>query len=66
MADSFLNRSVVTSSNFGDSSDDEYWLSKSPLERIAAIQINRRAAYGDYRASARLQRVLEIAQRTRR
>jgi hypothetical protein len=65
MAELKIDRSVITLSHLGDRSDDEYWQSKSPMERIAAIQTNRQAAYGESDASARLQRILEITQQTR-
>lgn len=64
MAELKVDRSVVSISSFNDRSDDEYWHSRSPSERLSAIQTNRQAAYGESEATARLQRVLEIAQRT--
>jgi hypothetical protein len=63
MAELKVDRNTLTISTFDSKSDDEYWWSRTPAERIAAIQINRQAAYGESRASARLQRVLEVAQR---
>jgi len=42
--------------------DKRYWMSKSPLERIEAIEINRRMVYGQDQATFRLQRVFEIAE----
>ena len=43
-----------------DSADREYWLSRSPEERLEHLETLRRITYG-YSADARLQRVLEIA-----
>jgi hypothetical protein len=45
--------------------DDElaYWLSKSPADRIAAIELIRRTLYGYDESTARLQRVFEVAER---
>jgi hypothetical protein len=43
---------------------DEKWLSKSPAERLEAMEIMRQIIYGYDPASIRLQRVLTIAQRT--
>ena len=40
--------------------DTAYWLSKTPEERIAAIELTRQILYGYEPATARLQRVLEI------
>ena len=42
-----------------------YWLARTPLERLKQVEILRRINYG-HRASARLQRVLEITERQRR
>lgn len=39
----------------------EYWLSKSPEERIEAVEILRRQMYGN---TTRLQRVARIIQRS--
>jgi len=47
---------------FEPSDDKEYWLSKTPQERLEAVEIMRRIIYGD-EAAKRLQRVFEIAQR---
>ena len=46
-----------------DDIDEEkrYWMSKSPLERIEAIEINRRMIYGQDQVTSRLQRFLEVA-----
>ena len=45
-----------------DREDKEYWLSKSPYERLQHIELLRRINYGSD-AAARLQRVLEITER---
>ncbi|MBF0409078.1 MAG: hypothetical protein HQM10_17150 [Candidatus Riflebacteria bacterium] len=46
-----------------DQSDDTaYWLTKTPQERLEALEYLRRINYGDS-ACARLQRIFEIAQR---
>jgi hypothetical protein len=58
-------KKVVTIKNLdekNDSLDDlKYWLSKSPGERIAAVEFLRRQFHG---GSARLQRVARVIQRT--
>jgi len=48
-----------------DRADDdlEYWLSKTPEERLSAVEVNRWLVYGYDRATSRLQRVLEVAER---
>lgn len=45
-----------------DEDDKRFWLSKTPQERLQHIEHLRRVNYGD-RATARLQRVLEVTQR---
>jgi hypothetical protein len=47
---------------FDQPDDKEYWLSKTPQERLEAVELMRRIVYGD-EAAKRLQRVLEITQR---
>jgi hypothetical protein len=45
-----------------DTSDEkDYWLSRTPSERLQHIEVLRRINYGHH-ATARLQRVLEVAQ----
>lgn len=39
-----------------------YWHSRTPQERLKALELMRRRAYGYDQATARLQRVLEIVQ----
>jgi len=45
------------------SSDLEYWRSKSPQERLQAVELMRQVIYGYDPASARLSRVLAVAER---
>ncbi len=54
--------SVVSSFEEADKQDKEYWLSKTPYERLQHMELLRRINYGP-KATARLQRVLEIAER---
>jgi hypothetical protein len=54
--------SVVSSFEEADQQDKEYWLSKTPLERLQHMELLRRINYGAD-ATARLQRVLEVAER---
>ena len=43
-----------------------FWASKGALERIAAIEVQRRMVYGQDRVTSRLQRLLETAELSRR
>ena len=54
--------SVVSSFEEAAKEDKEYWLSKSPYERLQHMELLQRINYGP-KATARLQRVLEITQR---
>jgi hypothetical protein len=51
----------VTSS-FDDSETKSFWLSKTPHERLEYVEILRRMNYGN-KATARLQRILEVTER---
>jgi len=42
--------------------DPKYWHSRTPQERLWALELMRQEAYGYDPATARLQRVLEIVQ----
>ena len=57
-----LNKNVFKVTSLDDIEEEKrYWISKSPLERFEAIEINRRMIYGQDRATSRLQRFLETA-----
>jgi hypothetical protein len=59
-----LDRTVsyVTTFEDADADDIDFWLSKTPTERIEALEHLRRWAYGDDQVDARLQRVFVVAQ----
>lgn len=44
----------------GPDPDADFWLSKSPAERLAAVEICREAFYGRDAVRGRVARVLEI------
>jgi hypothetical protein len=54
--------SVVSSFEEADQQDREYWLLRKPVERLQHMELLRRINYGDD-STARLQRVLEVAER---
>jgi hypothetical protein len=45
------------------SGEKEYWLSKTPQERLEALELMRQIVYGYDASTTRLQRILEVAQR---
>lgn len=62
MAKRIDKSSVEISSSFEDAAtrDREYWLSKSPIERLAACELVRQVTYGYDPATARLPRSFEV------
>ena len=46
------------------SDDKEYWFAQSPYERLRAVETLRTLNYGVCQSTVRLQRVLEITQRS--
>ena len=58
-----LDKKIVIVTSLDDIEEEKkYWLSKSPLERIEAIEINRRMIYGQDRVASRLQRFFATAE----
>jgi hypothetical protein len=58
-----VDRSVFSVVSLTSESDDKaYWHLRTPYERLKQVEILRRINYG-HRATARLQRVLEIIER---
>jgi len=49
---------------FDESDEKAYWLSRTPLERLQAIEIMRQVVYSYDPDTTRLQRVLTIVERT--
>ena len=56
--------SMVISSLDEPTDDIVYWSTKTPIERMAAIELMRQIIYGYDPTSTRLQRILTITQRT--
>jgi hypothetical protein len=53
----------VTSLQEQQLEEKRYWLSKTPHERLQAVETMRQIIYGYDPASTRLQRVFEVAER---
>ena len=59
-----IDKRAFSVGSIRDEPDEKrFWLSKTPNERLAAIEIMRQIVYGYDPSTTRLQRVLEIAQR---
>jgi hypothetical protein len=60
-----LDRTAFSVVSLAQADDDlEYWLSRTPHERLRAVELIRQTLYGYTDSSAGLQRVFEVAQRT--
>jgi len=62
--DERIDRSTltVTSIDGAEADDIDYWMNKTPTERVEGIEYLRRWLYGDSQVDQRLQRVLEFAE----
>ena len=56
-----LDRNHFSIAKLSDSDEKQFWLSKTPAERLAAVELLRQSMYGYDPARTRLQRVLTIA-----
>ena len=56
-----VDRTVLTVTGLDENDEDAYWWSRTPLERLEAIETNRRIVYGYFATSCKLQKVLEVA-----
>ena len=63
MIEDRLDKTVFsfTTPDEADADDVDYWLSKTPAERIEALDYLRRWVYGDDQIDAGIQRVFEFA-----
>ncbi|HKQ73327.1 MAG TPA: hypothetical protein VJ810_06340 [Blastocatellia bacterium] len=61
-----MDRSALSVGDLhGESDEKAYWLSKSPEERLAALELMRQIVYGyEHATASRLQRVFTVVERT--
>jgi hypothetical protein len=58
-----VDRSVYEIGSLEDDTNErEYWRTRTPAERMEALELTRQIVYGYDPATTRLQRVLEIAE----
>ena len=50
-----LNKKVVVISSLDETDEKDYWKSRTPTDRLKAVEINRRIVYGYARTSPRFQ-----------
>jgi hypothetical protein len=61
--ESRMDKTAFSSGSIQDEPHDrEFWLSQSDTQRLAGIEFMRQVLYGYDPATARLQRVLEVAE----
>ena len=58
----FDKTAFTVASIFDPSDEKQYWLSKTPVERLQTIELMRQIIYGYNPATTRLQRVFEVTQ----
>lgn len=59
-----MDKSALSVGSLTEPGDEKaFWLSKTPEERLLALEYLRQVAYGYDPDTTRLQRVLEVAQR---
>lgn len=59
-----VDKTAFSVATLEDADDDlEYWLSRTPQERVRAVELTRQALYGYEPAAARLQRVFTVSER---
>jgi hypothetical protein len=61
LAKTKLDRTHFSVAKLSDSDEKAYWLSKSPAERLEAVELMRQMIYGYDPTRTRLQRVLTVA-----
>ena len=58
-----MDKSVMVIGELSEQGDDKaYWATKTPDERLAALELMRQVMFGYDPSTARIQRVLTIAQ----
>jgi hypothetical protein len=62
-----LDKSALTVTPLSDETEEkEYWAGKSPEERLQAVESIRQIVYGYDPSTSRLQRILTVAELSRR
>jgi len=60
-----VQRDAFTAASVFEQSDEKsYWLSRTPYERLEAVELMRQIIYGYDPSAIRLQRVFEVTQRS--
>ncbi len=54
----------AVASVFDESDEKSYWLSRTPYERLEAVELMRQIIYGYDPSATRLQRIFEVIERS--
>jgi hypothetical protein len=60
--DARMNKKVCSFGTLDDADEIAYWRTRSPEERLDAVELLRQINYGDDAITAQLQRVFEFAE----
>ena len=60
LEDARMDRSAWQMGTLDDGDERQYWRTRTPEERMAALELIRQIVYGYDPATVRLQRVLEV------
>jgi hypothetical protein len=62
LRDARMDKRVAAFGALDDADEVQYWRTRSPEERLEAVELLRQINYGEDAATARLQRVFEFAE----
>jgi len=62
MIEETIQKNVFEIVDLKDADDSDYWIDRSPIERVEAIEFMRKVMFGNDRVSERLQRILTIVE----
>ena len=61
-----IKKTISVSDEFDPAEEKRFWIKKTPLERLDAVELMRQIVYGYVPTSDRLQRIFTVAERPRR
>ena len=62
-----IDKTALIVTGLNDTSEEKnYWHNKTGVERLNAVELNRKMVYGNDRVASRLQRFLEVIELSQR
>lgn len=61
-----MKKTISVSEGFDPTEEKRFWIEKTPLERLEAVELMRQIVYGYVPTSDRLQRIFAVAEHPRR